>query len=274
MMHTGDIQYKRVSNTVENIIECAELLNLAFGNGIFTVEYITWLYKQNPNGEAVGFNAYSGKKLVGHYVTIPVLYVYNGIETKGLLSLNTATHPKFQGLGIFTNLASKTYDLAKEMGYKFVVGVANQNSTHGFLKKLGFHLIGPLDAYINVIPIKQNHQEFDFYSTRIESSLKWRLSKPNAEYYNRSSSVVSNTHLKWLYVIMCNNGGSMLPKIAYKSILISLGINNKPKAILNIKIPKIFKPSPLNFIILSLQNDFLIPHRDRLFFENIDFDAY
>ena len=34
------------------------------------LEYIDWTYNQNPAGKAVGYNAYDGDRLAGHYVTL------------------------------------------------------------------------------------------------------------------------------------------------------------------------------------------------------------
>ena len=62
----------------------------------------------------------------------------------GALSLNTAVHERARGGGVFTRLAEETYDKARVRGIRVVVGVANANSTPGFVKRLGFTSIGPL----------------------------------------------------------------------------------------------------------------------------------
>ena len=51
---------------------------------------------------------------------------------------------------MFTILAERTYQYAAENGYRFVIGVANAQSTHGFIKNLDFKLIGPLDFKIGL----------------------------------------------------------------------------------------------------------------------------
>ena len=124
----------------------------------FTLDFLDWQYFKNPVGDVVGFDAFYNNELVAHYVTIPVVYKFNDKTLNGLLSLNTATKAEHQGKGLFTKLASDTYDLAKEKGYKFIIGVANQNSTHGFIKKLGFDLVGKLDVKIYLGTIKQKKE--------------------------------------------------------------------------------------------------------------------
>lgn len=91
-----------------------------------------WQYADNPVGKIVGFNAYMGNLLAAHYVTMPIYMNIEGEKTLGVLSLNTATHPEHRGKRLFTILAEKSYQYAAENGYKFVIGVANAQSTHGF----------------------------------------------------------------------------------------------------------------------------------------------
>src|ERR1700754_5049888 len=115
-----------VETTTDKLQAYAHLLSAVFTDtSKFTFDFLRWQYADNPVGKVVGYDAYLGDELAAHYVTIPVLYTLDGQEKKGLLSLNTATDPKPQGKGLFTQLASKTYELAAEMGYEFVIGVAN-----------------------------------------------------------------------------------------------------------------------------------------------------
>ena len=85
----------------------------------------------------------------------------------------------------------------------FIIGVANQNSTHGFIKKLGFYLISPLDVKIGFgklnLKIKQSYKAKPFWSLK---TLKWRLSNPYVSYFkNRKSSIRSRKKI-WT---VCSN---------------------------------------------------------------------
>ena len=98
----------------------------------FSFEYIKWQYMDNPNGQVVSYNAFDeNNNLAAHYAAIPIKMSFGNEIVPGLLSLNTATHPNHQGKKLFTKLATLTYEKAYDMGYKFVIGVANANSTHG-----------------------------------------------------------------------------------------------------------------------------------------------
>ena len=132
--------------------ESQSLLQLVFKEHAdkFSFEYLKWQYADNPVGPIVGFNAYLDNVLAAHYVTMPIYMNIDGKRTLGLLSLNTATHPDHRGKRLFSILAERTYQYAAENGYKFVIGVANANSTHGFIKYLKFKLIGSLTFKIGI----------------------------------------------------------------------------------------------------------------------------
>src|SRR5690349_12069268 len=104
----------------------------------FTPRYLQWLYVDNPDGKAVGYDAWDGERLAAHYVCIPARAWVEGAQVPVLLSLNTATHPDYQGKGLFTKLASMTFEAGAAQGFDGVYGVANANSTPGFVRKLGF----------------------------------------------------------------------------------------------------------------------------------------
>ena len=79
---------------------CGTLLRHVFPHtSQFTDAYLAWQYVQNPVGPVVGVNAYAGDALAAHYVTLPMEARVGGVTVRGLLSLNTATHPDHQGKG-------------------------------------------------------------------------------------------------------------------------------------------------------------------------------
>ncbi len=254
----------------------SELLSMVFTDTKkYTTEFLKWQYDLNPNGKVVGFDAFYGDVLAAHYVTIPVVYNVNGKITKGLLSLNTVTHPDHQGKKLFTKLAERTYAYGAEQGYKFVIGVANQNSTHGFLNKLGFKLIAPLN--VEIFPgkpkVKSVPENF-MHSVWTVESVKWRLKNPSAHYGKTNLSVTSKTHMSFINAVLScrkeiywegfNKHSSMLK--------MTIGLNNQNK--LKINLPAFLKPSPLNLILKPLGDFSSEINSSNLLFEAIDFDAY
>ena len=56
-------------------------------NRRFHLDYIEWLYRDNPNGPAIGYNAFCGGEVAAHYVVISFhagrfsISTWNGITT-------------------------------------------------------------------------------------------------------------------------------------------------------------------------------------------------
>lgn len=149
-------------------------------------------------------------ELLGHYTTVPQAWRF-GQKIKHLaLSLNTAVHEKGRGKGLFTKLAEESYRKAAEQGVQAIIGVANANSTPGFLRRLGFKLVCPLPVVAwPLLPMAWgtaashpittqflNSREFNAIGATIEAGqaavntvqnwttekLRWRLSSPRATY--------------------------------------------------------------------------------------------
>ncbi len=256
------------------------------------MESLRWQYAENPDGQAIGFNALDDRgDLAAHFVTVPMRARLLGEEVRGLLSLNTATHPAHAGKGLFTTLANETYAHAKSLGYRFVIGVANQNSTPGFLRKLGFSLVGPLKAMVGVgngFLAWFEHSTPDIQFSRVWStpSLAWRLRNPAGCYRiarnNDICLAFSRTETPMVKAILgcfpakdCPKGGpnSKTGKRVFNLCLTARAPRGAcPPLYLNI--PARFRPSPLNLIYRDLQNPSQRLDIDRVDFFAMDFDAY
>ena len=271
----------------ETGIACVgDLLRAVFPEALhFTNEVIRWQYLDNPEGKAVGFNAWAGDVLAGHYVTIPLRARVHGKEERGLLSLNTATHADHRGKGLFTRLAQATYDRAASEGYGFVVGVANANSTHGFTKKLGFQLVGPLRAMVGVgpIPFRGRREEPVFEPIRDPAWITWRLSHPVNRYAKARQGqgvlVLSDRSMKGfrflLYTTSEGLDGDGLPmtKAPVRKAWIGLGPGYGWKGSAYLNVPMKRRPSPLNLIFKDLTGAGRQLDPARTCFQAIDFDT-
>lgn len=265
--------FKPISSAMGEIREISELLTNVFPDtDKFTSEFLKWQYLDNPMGTVVGFNAFEGEELAAHYATIPVNWKINSELKKGLLSLNTATHINHRGKKLFTQLAEATYKLAQEQGYEFVVGVANANSTPGFLKKLNFKLIAPLNAYIALSGKTTPEESFSTHSVWNTQDLDWRIQNPSNLYYINKEVLLSKTHIGPLAGVLGNFSSPFQSLGKLKSPLkLHIGLNHTKVA--RIKIPRKLQPSPLNLIYKSL-SDHPIPDKKDILFRLIDFDAY
>lgn len=279
-------QFERVNTGSAANKAHAKLLADVFGKPeLFTETFIDWQYAQNPAGKIVGFNAMAGDTIAGHYVTQPLVAKLNGQSTKGLLSLNTATHNDHRGKGLFTQLAEKSYEAAAAEGYGFVIGVANQNSVHGFLKKLGFASLGLLKAKIGLgsVPIPGTGSSVEYERIWDVESLKWRLNNPSNKYFTKHNSTVtyfSKTHLPMVKanLISLDKNGAYPKKEDMPFSPFTLYIGLDPAINFNgslfFDIPERYKSAPLHLIFKDLTGKGLKPNPENMRFRLLDFDAY
>lgn len=165
-----------------NIADYVDLFTRAYGaSEKLTHAYLQWLYEENPDGAAIGVDAFLGDELAAHYIAVPRRYLIDGHEANGLLSLNTATHPNHQRRGLFKQLAGATYERGSRLGFRFVIGVANAQSVHGFVNSLGFDNLGQVRLALFRRPVPPSDELPHLLKTA--AWLRWRLSSPSGQYF-------------------------------------------------------------------------------------------
>jgi hypothetical protein len=117
------------------------------------IDAFLWLYScsfnSDPNKELFvkKFNTtYSGKSYIAFmaydlegcpaafYGVFPCIYQNGSEKLLGAQSGDTMTHPNHRKKGLFYKLAKATYNLAYNEGIKYIYGIPNGNSYHGFQK--------------------------------------------------------------------------------------------------------------------------------------------
>jgi len=258
------------------------------GTDKFTEAYIEWLYVANPDGRAVGFDAWDGEQLAAHYVCLPARAQVGGEPARVLLSLNTATAPAYQGKGLFTKLAEMTYQAAAAQGYDGVYGVANANSTPGFIRKLGFQLVRPLEARIGFGRLQQGSRPDAapaFERLWDRASIAWRCANPHNRVHWRRHGARLQFHAPSLSAALpayAELPAAALaldpPPQAKATPPLRLYIGLLPEARGNyrnyFRIPDRLRPSPLNLIYRSFSPRVTALDPDAIHFTFLDFDAY
>lgn len=271
----------------DNLGELSRLLISSFPDAekYRSEAFLHWQYRDNPLGLAVGTNVFSGTSLAAHYVTLPMRAWFDGQERRGLLSLNTATHPKHQGRGLFTQLAERTYALGADQGFEFVVGVANANSTPGFLRKLGFQLVAPLDVRVGLGRVRSTSrdQECQFAGIWDADFLTWRLANPVVRYAAKRegalTDIFSRTHIPGIKAALGSVASNAVTETASLrralqplTLWIGLDTQRLQSGLLH-ELPERFKASPLNLIFRDLRGTRSLRAEDCAF-RLLDFDAY
>lgn len=272
-----DYRIEQVKTDEQSLLEIQQLLQLVFEKNAskFSLDYLKWQYVENPAGQVVGFNAYKDKVLAAHYETVPVYMNINGEKTLGLLSKDTATHPDHRGNRLFTILAEHTYQYAAENGYRFVIGVANAQSTHGFIKNLNFKLIGPLDFKIGLGTNIYPQRDFTFTRYWNQELMDWRLRNPSMEYFKNGDLIVSPIKVGFKKLVGHNAAALVsLPKLRMRPLNLYIGYGADLSKGLYVNLPKFIKRSPFNLIFLDLTEGALPEMTpDNILFELIDFDV-
>jgi len=256
--------------------------------GKFTPRYLEWLYLDNPDGKAVGYDAWDGERLAAHYVCVPARAWVEGLDVPVLLSLNTATHPDYQGQGLFTRLASMTFEAGASQGFDGVYGVANANSTPGFVRKLGFQLVRPLEARVGLGGLRHGLKppaaELSFERSWSAAALRWRCANPHNPVFMRNGGDKLRFHAaasgnKLPAYAELEAQGMALPArpgplLSPLRLFIGLAPDTSSNYWNYASIPMRLRPSPLNLIYRSFAPRVAALDPARIAFSFLDFDAY
>lgn len=260
------------------------------GANKYTAEYLKWQYADNPDGPAVGFDAWDGERLAAHYVCVPARARIGGQDVRVLLSLNTATHPDYQGKGLFTKLAAMTYNAGAEQGYDAVYGVANANSTPGFIRKLDFQLVRPLEARVGIGGIangRANGRPAAFERLWSKDALAWRCACPHnpvrasqkGATWRFDAAALPSARVYGEVHGTARDATAALPRQSaggWSPLRLYLGLvpDHERDFGMYASIPERLRPSPLNLIYRSLSGR--VPQLDasNIRFTFLDFDAY
>lgn len=281
------MEFTPIAYTEQALDEYAALFAECFpGTSHFTRAYLAWLYAANPDGKAVGFDARADDgTLAAHYVCIPAQARVEGLQVSVLLSLNTATRPQFQGKGLFTKLAALTFEAGAAAGFDGVYGVANGNSTPGFIRKLDFQLVRPLDAMVGVgtLGTRTLPPALSFERVWSDSALAWRCNSPVNRVRCRARGNIWQFHARALNMVPAYaelDRGDGLQSVAVGAPLtplrLFLGLVPDQSRGLSTyaSIPVRLRPSPLNLIYRSFSERVARLDPALIRFSFLDFDAY
>jgi GNAT superfamily N-acetyltransferase len=281
-------ELRALSFTAAELLGTRELFRAAFPKAAYLDEaMLEWQYRANPEGQAVGFNAWAGGVIAAHYATQPMVATLRDRKVRGLLSLNTATHPAHQGQGLFTRAAEATYQRGRELGFEFVIGVANANSTPVMVRKLGFQRVAPLDAKLGFGAVARRavSREYEYRRVWSDEALRWRLENPNRRYrlvaVPGGVRVEAPTGRAGIQAILatCDASAGLAPTegpAPKNPLKVWLGLDaNADWAVSRYgSLPMQLRPSPLNLVWKDLTGAGLRLDADTVRFDALDFDAY
>ena len=135
----------------EDETDVLELLEASLGQGPGggrTHDFFAWKHLINPFGRSFMLVAEKDGRVIGLRAFMRWTFTAGGKEIKAVRAVDTATHPDYQGLGIFTKLTNAAIEqLAEEAA--FVFNTPNDKSKPGYLK-MGWREVGELPISVKV----------------------------------------------------------------------------------------------------------------------------
>jgi GNAT superfamily N-acetyltransferase len=125
------------------------LVRRSLGEGRIPREpgYWRWKHEANPFGASPVLLAESGDELVGLRVFMRWQWLAGGQCVPAVRAVDTATHPEWQGRGIFRKLTLALVEQMREEGVHFVFNTPNTRSRPGYLK-MGWSSLGRTSLWI------------------------------------------------------------------------------------------------------------------------------
>ena len=275
----------KTSSSEDNLKIYKELYVRCYKKDDFNINYLDWLYNKNPDGKYIGIDCFDDENLIGQVGGIPFEFVWNKKRLKILISVNVCVDIKYRGTSLFNKMAKKFEIYAKEINFDGIIAIGNKSATPAWIKSIGLINYGQLDAFLgldNIIDTNFNLDKdlYQFYSIWNNQKINWRINNPKNKTFtinNKIKSIYAKTKYPFIKAyapLIFYEGEIQLNSYENKNYLfIFLGkiITLKNKKI--IKLPKILKPSPLNFLykFFNIKNNL---QKDEVFFTFLDFDAF
>jgi len=133
--------------------------------------FFRWKHVENPFGPSPSWVATDDNRIVGFRTFLRWEFASAGRVVRAVRAVDTATHPEYQGRGVFRALTLRALDELRAEGVEFVFNTPNEQSRPGYLK-MGWREVGRLR--VGVIPTTAG-----WFSRAIRSRVpasRWSLS--------------------------------------------------------------------------------------------------
>lgn len=154
-----------------DISEIVEVLKASLGEQELPLSEEIWNYKHNSNplGKSLVLVAEENGIIAGVRAFMCWKWQYLDKTYLSYRAVDTATHPDFQGRGIFKKLTLEAVKKGKELSYNFVFNTPNDQSRPGYLK-MGWKEVGKIQvalrpAFNSFWKLKDSKREYQVTNT-------------------------------------------------------------------------------------------------------------
>ncbi len=109
-------------------------------------QLFAWKHEENAFGPSPAWVATDGDRIAGFRVLMRWEFVDGGRTVRAVRAVDTATHPDYQGRGIFTKLTRHGIEELRD-DVAFVFNTPNDQSRPGYLK-MGWEVVGKLPTAV------------------------------------------------------------------------------------------------------------------------------
>jgi N-acetylglutamate synthase-like GNAT family acetyltransferase len=205
--------------TEDDIPAIVNLLKVSLGESLMpkSEEFWRWKHVQNPFGRSPILLAIENDGIVGVRAFMHWRWTMGERVVSAVRAVDTATHPDYQGKGIFKRLTLDLVEQCQRAGVHFVFNTPNASSKPGYLK-MGWSTLGKLKIYARpllfartkAIDFDKEHgiknlsegmqlplSSLPYWHTSVTHDfLNWRYKQnPNVAYYYFSDHVTRPTYL-------------------------------------------------------------------------------
>ncbi len=172
------------------------LLRLSLGETLMPKSEAFWRWKHvdNPFGPSPVLVAEEGDTLVGVRAFMRWEWVLNGAIIKAVRAVDTATHPDFQGKGVFKKLTLLLVERCQKEKVQFIFNTPNASSLPGYLK-MGWHEHGRMA--ISAFPVLPRFKKGNPMSTQYAGDAAARDVRPVKS--GTLATHTSKAFLEWRY---------------------------------------------------------------------------
>jgi len=199
--------------TSQDVPAIVELLKQSLGESLVPKSAAYWMWKHvnNPYGESPTLLSEDGGRIVGVRAFMRWQWKQGDRRFEAVRAVDTATHPDYQGKGIFRKLTLDLLEECKGKGWAFVFNTPNEKSKPGYIKMgwseagklpIDCRLVRPLGMALNVVrqrpqPVMPADESVGTYLRH--AALPALIAQTEAQIGGRVQTVHSVDSLRWRY---------------------------------------------------------------------------
>lgn len=147
--HISMVQREATDSDIPTIIS---LLKASLGESLLpkSEAYWRWKHVNNPFGVSPVLVAEEDEKLIGVRAFMRWQWSNDRTSIEAIRAVDTATHPEYQGKGIFTKLTTSLLKICEQRQLDMVFNTPNEKSMPGYLK-MGWKMAGKLPVQIELL---------------------------------------------------------------------------------------------------------------------------